>query len=189
VAVLRRAADGKLREIVRLGHPALRIRAEEVPPSRFGTRFLRDLGRDLVRTMVEGNGVGLAAPQIAVPLRAYAYYVPKEDGGEEQAARVLVNPVLVLEGVPDQLGWEGCLSVPGLRGLVPRHGRLTVRAVDVEGAPIEIVAESYHARIIQHEHDHIDGIIFLDRMQDLASLAFEEEWERYALEKDAPVEV
>lgn len=186
---MRRALDGKLREIVRLGHPVLRVRAEEVPAARFGTRFLRDLGRDLVRTMVEGNGVGLAAPQIAVPLRVYAYYVPREDGGEDQPARVLVNPVLGLEGPADQLGWEGCLSVPGLRGLVPRHGRITVRAVDVEGQPLEIEAEGYHARIVQHEHDHVDGVIFLDRMRDLSSLAYEEEWERYALEKDLPVEV
>jgi peptide deformylase len=188
VPVLHRAIDGKLREIVRLGHPALRARADEVPAARFGTRMLRDLGRDLVRTMHDNNGVGLAAPQIAVPLRVFAYYVPKDDAEEEVAARVLVNPVLHLEGAAEELGWEGCLSVPGLRGLVPRHERLTLRALDIEGLPIEVAAAGFHARVIQHEYDHLDGVIFVDRMRDLGSLAFEEEWERYALDREQPVE-
>lgn len=187
--MLRRSSDGKVREIVRLGHPVLRVRCDEVDPARFGTRMLRDLGRDLVRTMYEDSGVGLAAPQIAVPLRVFAYYVPKEGSVEEVPPRVLVNPVLSLEGPADELGWEGCLSIPGLRGLVPRHTRLTVRAVDVEGEPLEFAAEGFHARVIQHEFDHLDGVMFLDRMRDLASLSYEEEWDRYVGETDLAVEV
>ena len=184
-----RSMDGKRRPIVRLGHPVLRQRAEEVGADRFGTRFLRDLGRDLVRTMHEDNGVGLAAPQIAVPLRVFAYYLPREGAIEEIPPRVLVNPVLTLEGEPSELGWEGCLSVPGLRGVVPRHARIRVSAVDVEGDPVSFEAEGFHARVIQHEHDHLDGIIFVDRMTDLSSLAYEDELERFSSEQEVSVEV
>lgn len=183
------ALDGRRREVVRMGHPVLRQRAEEVPANRFGTRALRDLGRDLVRTMHEEDGAGLAAPQIATPLRVFAYQVPAKPGQPAVAPRVLVNPVLSLEGEADQLGWEGCLSIPGLRGLVPRHPRLRVTAFDVEGAPLEFTAEGFHARVIQHEYDHLDGVLFLDRMTDLRSLSFEEEWEAYAVDRGLTVEV
>jgi peptide deformylase len=184
-----RPLDGRHRTIVRLGHPALRHRAEPVPAERFGTRFLRDLGRDLVRTMFEDNGVGLAAPQIAVGVRALAYYVPGEGDHDEVPARVLVNPVLTLLGEPTELGWEGCLSIPGLRGLVSRHPAIRVAAVDPDGTPLEFEAEGFHARVIQHEVDHLDGVMFVDRMHDMASLTFEEEWEQYAHDRELPVEV
>jgi len=185
----RRSMDGKRREIVRLGHPVLRQRAEEIPRERFGTRFLRDLERDLLRTMFEDAGVGLAAPQIAAPVRAFAYYVPGEDDLDEVPPRVVFNPVLTLAGEATEMGWEGCLSIPGLRGKVPRHARLHVSGRDVDGAPLEFDAEGFHARVIQHEHDHLDGIVFLDRMTDMSSLSFEEEWDRFGSEKDLPVEV
>lgn len=172
-----------------MGHPVLRQRAEEVPASRFGTRALRDLGRDLVRTMHEESGAGLAAPQIAAPLRVFAYQVPSDKGQSAVPPTVLVNPVLAMDGVASELGWEGCLSIPGLRGLVPRHARLRVSAVDVEGTPVEFVAEGFHARVIQHEFDHLDGVLFLDRMRDLRALYYEDEWEEYAVDKDLPVEV
>ena len=185
----RRSMDGKRREIVRLGHPVLRQRAEEIPRERFGTRFLRDLERDLLRTMFEDAGVGLAAPQIAAPVRAFAYYVPGEDDRDEVAPRVVFNPVLTFAGEPTEMGWEGCLSVPGLRGKVPRYPRVRVSGRDADGEAVEIDAEGFHARVIQHEYDHLDGIVFLDRMTDMASLSFEEEWDRYGEEKHLPVEV
>jgi len=188
VTILPRPKDGRHRPIVRLGHPVLRQRAEEVPAHRFGTRFLRDLERDLLRTMFEDEGVGLAAPQIAVPLRVFAYFVPGEGGRDEVPPRVVVNPVLTLEGEPSVPGWEGCLSIPGLRGVVLRHPSLVMSGVDVDGEPLSLRAEGFHARVIQHEVDHLDGIVFLDRMRDLSSLAFEEEWDRYASGKDLPVE-
>jgi peptide deformylase len=181
--------DGKRREIVRLGHPVLRQRAPEVPPERFGTRFLRDLERDLLRTMFEDSGVGLAAPQIAAGVRAFAYYVPGDDDEDEVPPRVIFNPVLTFEGEPTEMGWEGCLSIPGLRGKVPRYRKVTVEAQDVDGQPVRIDAEGFHARVIQHEHDHLDGIMFVDRMPSMDSLSFEEEWDRYGKEKDLPVEV
>ena len=185
----RRSMDGKRREIVRLGHPVLRQRADEVPRERFGTRFLRDLERDLLRTMFEDSGVGLAAPQIAAPVRAFAYYVPGEGDEDEVAPRVVFNPVLTFDSEPSERGWEGCLSVPGLRGLVPRYPRVRVAGYDVDGQAVQIAAEGFHARVIQHEHDHLDGIMFVDRMTDMSSLSFEEEWDLYGQEKHLPVDV
>ena len=179
--------DGRRREIIHLGHPVLRERAEAVAPERLGTRFLRDLARDLVRTMFEDDGVGLAAPQIAAGVRVFAYYLPADKGQEEMQPRVLVNPELTLLGERTESAWEGCLSVPGLRGLVLRHPGVRVQAVDVEGEPINIEAEGFHARVIQHEFDHLDGIVFLDRMTDMSSLMFEPEWERYTKATDLSV--
>jgi peptide deformylase len=181
--------DGRLREVVRLGHPVLRQVAEAVPRERFGTRFLRDLGRDLLRTMFESKGMGLAAPQIAVPLRVFAYFVPGDGDDDEVAPRVIVNPVLTLAGESNVPGWEGCLSIPDLRGLVPRHPQLLLKGVDVDGKALEVQAEGLHARVIQHEYDHLDGIVFLDRMPDLRYLMFEEEWDQYAPHNDLPVDV
>ena len=172
-----------------MGNPVLRERAQDVPRDRFGTRFLRDLGRDLLRTMFEDNGAGLAAPQVGSSVRVFAYYVPGEGDRDQVAPRVLVNPVLTLLGEPTELGWEGCLSVPGLRGMVPRHPTVKVSAFDTDGNELTFEAEGFHARVIQHEYDHLDGIVFLDRMTDMSSLMFEEEWEQYAKEKDLPVEV
>lgn len=180
--------DGRRREIVRLGHPVLRQRAEEVPEARFGTRALRDLGRDLVRTMKEDNGVGLAATQVAVPWRVFSYFLP-EDGDEVGVPpRVVVNPVLEFEGEPGELAWEGCLSVPGLRGLVPRYPGLRLIGRSVEGDPLEIHAAGFHARVIQHEFDHLDGVVFLDRMVNLHTLSYEEEWDRHHDDLLEPVE-
>ena len=184
-----RSKDGKRRQIVRMGHPVLRQRAEEVGPERFGTRFLRDLERDLIRTMFEDNGAGLAAPQIAVPVRAFAYYVPGDHGEDEVAPRVVVNPELTLIGERDDPGWEGCLSIPGMRGLVSRHHRVRLVGRNVDGEPVEIDAAGFHARVIQHEFDHLDGILFIDRMTDLRTLAYDDEWERYAEDRELPVEV
>jgi peptide deformylase len=187
--VTTRALDGRHRTIVRMGNPVLRERAQDVPRDRFGTRFLRDLGRDLLRTMFEDSGAGLAAPQVGSSVRVFAYYVPGEGDREQVAPRVLVNPVLTLAGEPTELGWEGCLSVPGLRGMVPRHPTVKVSAFDTDGNELTFEAEGFHARVIQHEYDHLDGIVFLDRMTDMSSLMFEEEWEQYAKGKDLPVEV
>jgi len=172
-------AGGRIREVVRLGHPVLRQRAAEVPAERFGTRKLRELAQDLVRTMHAASGVGLAAPQIAVPWRVFAYYVPA-DYGEDVPPRVVVNPVILPLDETTEEDWEGCLSVPGLRGLVPRYVRIEVQGYSVEGEPVRYTAEGFHARVVQHEQDHLDGIVFLDRMRSLASLAFETEWERFS---------
>jgi peptide deformylase len=172
----------RLLEVVRLGHPVLRAMAEPVPEDWFGSGRLRELGEDLIRTMLEEDGVGLAAPQVAEPLRLFAYWLPASDAAGELAPTVLVNPEL--RAIGDELveGWEGCLSIPGLRGLVPRHERIKVRARTVAGETVSLTADGFHARVLQHEFDHLDGIVFLDRMSSVRSLAFEPEWERYVLD-------
>ena len=97
---------------------------------------------------------------------------------------MLVNPELKVVDSDLEDGWEGCLSIPGLRGIVPRHRRIKVKARTLDGSTISLTAEGFHARVIQHEHDHLDGIVFIDRMTSAHSLTFEEEWERYVLESE-----
>jgi peptide deformylase len=171
-------------DVVRLGHPVLRAVAEPVPVDWFGTGRLADFARELVRTMLMSEGVGLAAPQVAEPLRLFAYWVPAVGDDPEIAPTVLVNPEIRVIGEEIEDGWEGCLSIPGLRGLVPRHHRIKVKARSVDGEQVSLTAHSFHARVIQHEHDHLDGIVFLDRMTSTRSLTFEDEWDRYVLSEE-----
>lgn len=171
-------------EVVRLGHPVLRSVADEVPEDWFGSGRLADLGDAMVRTMIEEEGVGLAAPQVAQGLRLFAYWVPETDEHPGIAPMVLVNPDIRAIGDKVEEGWEGCLSIPGLRGLVPRPRRVKVKARSVDGEPVSLTADGFHARVIQHENDHLDGVVFLDRMTSTLSLAFEPEWERYVLEAE-----
>ena len=171
-----------LLKVVKLGHPVLRSVADEVPEDWLGTGRLVDLGEALVRTMIEEQGVGLAAPQVAEGIRLFTYWVPETDEHPEIAPTILVNPEIRPIGDEEEEGWEGCLSIPGLRGLVPRSRRVKVKASTVEGEPISLTADGFHARVIQHENDHLDGVVFLDRMTSTHSLAFEPEWERYVLE-------
>jgi peptide deformylase len=173
-----------LLEVVRLGHPVLRSMAEDVPEEWFGSGRLADLGRAMVRTMIEEEGVGLAAPQVAERLRLFTYWVPETDEHPEIAPTVLVNPEIRAIGDDIEEGWEGCLSIPELRGLVPRSRRVKVKARNVEGEAVSMTADGFHARVIQHEYDHLDGIVFLDRMTSTQSLAFEPEWVQYTLESE-----
>lgn len=177
-------APARLLEVIRLGHPLLRAAAEPVPEDWFDTGRLHQMGADLIHTMIEEQGVGLAAPQVAEPLRLFAYWVPGTDDSAEVSPTVVVNPEI--RPVGDELveGWEGCLSVPGLRGVVPRFQRIKVRGRTVTGEPLSLTADAFQARVIQHEYDHLDGVVFLDRMTSALSLAFEEEWERYVLAED-----
>jgi len=177
-------AEPDLLEVVRLGHPTLREVAEAVPEDLFGSARLQRLARALIRTMFEESGVGLAAPQVAEPLRLFAYWVPGTEDEPEIAPSVVVNPEIRAVGDHLEEGWEGCLSIPHLRGLVPRHSRIKVRGRSVDGEPISLTADGFHARVLQHENDHLDGIVFLDRMTSMASLAFEDEWERYDLGRE-----
>lgn len=173
--------EARLLEVVRLGHPVLRSVAEPVSEELFASGRLVDLGRDMVQTMIEENGVGLAAPQVAEGLRLFSYWVPESDDEPETPPTVLVNPEIRAVGEELEEGWEGCLSIPGLRGLVPRYRRIKVKARNLDGEAISLTADGFHARVIQHEYDHLDGVVFLDRMSSAQSLAFEPEWERYVL--------
>jgi peptide deformylase len=173
--------EARVLDVIRLGHPVLRQVADPVPQDLFGSGWLHDLSMSMIRTMSDQQGVGLAAPQIAEALRLFVYWVPEDDLHAEIAPTVLVNPEVRPIGGDIEQGWEGCLSIPGLRGMVPRHRRIKVKACTFEGDPVSLTADGFHARVIQHETDHLDGVVFLDRMHDLDSLAFEPEWERYVL--------
>lgn len=175
-----------IRPIVRLGHPALRIPAEPIAPSRLASEEIQTLIDDLFETMHEAKGVGLAATQVGVSLQLFVYAAvdPEAPSEHQPELKVVVNPMV--EPVAGEMvyDWEGCLSIPDLRGLVPRHPAVRVHGLDRTGHPIDYRAEGYEARIVQHEFDHLNGIVFLDRMRDLRSLAFTDEWERYLTSPD-----
>ncbi len=168
-------------KIARMGHPVLREVAESVgDPSH---PEIRRLARDMVETMVDAGGAGLAAPQVHVPARMIVFRVPAERTveGEEPApgVTVLLNPEVEPLGPETAVSWEGCLSIPGLRGAVPRFLRIRYRGLDLDGAPVSVEAAGFHARVVQHEVDHLDGVLYLERMEDLRLLAFDEEMRRY----------
>jgi peptide deformylase len=165
--------------IVRLGHPALRTPAEAVSPERVPEPSFQRLIEDMIETMHDAEGVGLAAPQVGFGLQLFVYEAPELAGGRAVPLRVLINPMVEPEPGDLVYDWEGCLSIPDLRGLVPRHPAVRVRGLDRAGAAVDFLAEGFEARIVQHEFDHLNGVVFLDRMRDLQSLAFYEEWESY----------
>jgi peptide deformylase len=156
-----------------MGDPRLLERAE--PVKAFDTPELHTLLADMRETMAALDGAGLAAPQIGVGLRVVIFGVhanPRYPDAEEVPDTVLINPVL--EPVDDEMaeGWEGCLSVPGMRGLVPRYRRLRYRGFDERGAPIDRTVADFHARVVQHEVDHLDGILYPRRIRDLTKFGF-----------------
>jgi peptide deformylase len=164
-----------VRPVLRMGHPLLQQVA--APVERYGTPELRELLRDMDDTMRALNGAGIAAPQIGVPLRVVIFEVtrnPRYPQAEPVPYTVLVNPILERLGDEQEEGWEGCLSVPGLRGLVPRHLRLRYSGFDADGRPIERSVSGFHARVVQHEVDHLDGILYPMRIRDLRNLRFED---------------
>jgi peptide deformylase len=214
--------------IVRLGHPALRGVALALDPEGLGDAAVQALIDSLIETMRNAHGVGLAAPQVGVPLQIFVYEqaaqpapaaeqaaVPPDPGPAEAGAtaaaeapaadagapsagaasgaasgeaadgpptiplHTVINPMLTPLAGEMVYDWEGCLSIPELRGLVPRHPAVRVRGLDRHGRPLDYAAQGLEARIIQHEFDHLNGIVFLDRMRDLKTLACREEWERY----------
>lgn len=165
-----------IRPVLRMGHPRLLERSR--PVEAFGTEELRTLLVDMEDTMHHLNGAGLAAPQIGVGLRVVIFGVtsnPRYPDAEEVPYTVLVNPVIEpLDSVMEE-GWEGCLSVPGMRGVVPRHLRIRYSGFDADGGRIERVAEGFHARVVQHECDHLDGILYPMRVRDFTRFGFIEE--------------
>ncbi|HUQ75706.1 MAG TPA: peptide deformylase [Burkholderiales bacterium] len=164
-----------IRDVLRMGDPRLLQRSEEV--KAFGTPELQALLQDMRHTMAHLNGAGLAAPQIGVGLRVVIFGVqanPRYPGVEEVPDTVLINPILEPLGEDMEEAWEGCLSVPGMRGAVPRYTRLRYRGFDENGKPFEREASDFHARVVQHEVDHLDGILYPMRIRDLAKFGFNE---------------
>lgn len=165
-----------IRPILRLGHPVLRQVA--APVTEFATPALEELVSDMLQTMRANNGAGLAAIQIGVLLRVVIFELesnPRYPEAEPVPLTVLVNPEIEILSVERELGWEGCLSVPGLRGLVPRYKSLRYRGYDPLGRPIERTVDGFHARVVQHECDHLDGILYPQRIEDMTAFGFQEE--------------
>jgi peptide deformylase len=165
-----------VREVLRMGHPLLAEVAK--PVERLGTSELAALVADMKETMEAENGAGLAAPQIGVSQRVVIFGVtsnPRYPDAEEVPFTVLVNPKIVMLTRDVESDWEGCLSVPGMRGMVPRYTKLRYTGTDEDGNPIDRVAEGFHARVVQHECDHLDGILYPQRMADMSMFGFTKE--------------
>ena len=170
-------------KIARMGHPVLGMPANPVPDPR--APEIHRLVNDMVETMIDANGAGLAAPQVHMPLRVVVFQAPGErtDPGLLEDERfdhtapltVLINPEIAVMDPTPEGGWEGCLSVPGLRGWVERPAHIRYRGLGLDGKLIERVARGFHARVVQHECDHLDGRLYTSRMSDLSRLIFESE--------------
>jgi peptide deformylase len=163
-----------IRDVLRMGHPVLLQQA--APVTRFD-ESLQSLLVDMRDTMAHLNGAGLAAPQIGVSLRVVIFGVqanPRYPGVEEVPDTVLINPVITPLSDETEEGWEGCLSVPGMRGWVPRYYKLKYSGVDECNRPFERIAEGFHARVVQHECDHLDGILYPMRIRDFTRFGFNE---------------
>jgi peptide deformylase len=176
-------------KIARMGHPVLARKAEPVADPT--APEIRALVGDMIETMIDANGAGLAAPQVHVPSRVVVFQAPPERAGPDlpedeafdhaAALTVLINPVIEILGSEREAGWEGCLSLPGLRGKVSRSAHIRYSGFTPEGERLSRVARGFHARVVQHECDHLDGILYPQRMSDLRDLIFESEW-RHRLE-------
>jgi peptide deformylase len=162
-----------VRDILKMGDARLLRMAE--PVRDFDTPELHALVADMFDTMAAANGAGLAAPQIGVDLRLVIFGFKRNERYPDAPPvpqTVLVNPTVTPLGDALEEGWEGCLSVPGMRGVVPRHARIRYAGLDAEGRPIEREAEGFHARVVQHECDHLDGVLYPMRIRDLRHFGF-----------------
>ena len=167
-----------IRNILRIGHPALRARAAEVPDDWFGSKRLQQLIDDLLDTKLAFSGAGLAAPQIDEPWRVFEIglrHNPRYPDADPLPERALINPVI--KSIGDELiaGWEGCLSVPGLRGEVKRWQRIHLKWQDREGAFHTEEIQDFHARVVQHENDHLNGVLFPDSLTSPLAFGFTDE--------------
>ena len=175
-------------KIARMGHPVLAQTAQSV--ANPAAPEIRRLVSDMIETMIDANGAGLAAPQVHVPLRVVVFQAPegRSDPGLSEAERfdhtapltVLINPRIEVVDDVIEGGWEGCLSVPGLRGFVERPFHVRYRGFDLDGREVARTAKGFHARVVQHECDHLDGILYPSRMNDLGKLIFESEARHWA---------
>lgn len=172
-------------KVARMGHPVLRQKARELSKKEIQSEEIRRLIRDMIETMQEYTGIGLAAPQVhhsvQLAIIGYSGDNPRYPDQEPQPLRVLINPKITVLDSKEQGFWEGCLSVPELRGLVYRPRKIQVDYLDEEAKPQKIVAEDFLATVFQHELDHLAGVLYVDRIKDTTKLAFLEEYRRYWL--------
>jgi len=171
-------------KVTRLGHPVLRQVAEFVAPETIAQPKFQQFIDDMIETMHEYEGVGLAAPQVHVSQQVAVLEVakhPRYPDAPSVPLTVLINPQVTVVAETTVDGWEGCLSIPDLRGVVPRYSELRVEALDRHGKPLDFIAKDFHARVVQHEYDHLQGKVYLDRMPSLDTLTHLTEWQRYWL--------
>ena len=174
-----------------MGHPVLRSKAKPLTPGEIKTPHVQRLIDDMFETMAEYSGIGLAAPQVHEGMRLFVAGLRTADAplaelgaDAEMPYIVVINPQLTMVGEKTDEGWEGCLSIPDIRGLVPRAHEIKVDALDRKGRPQHFVARGLPARVIQHETDHLDGVLFFDRMRRLETLTFMDEYRRYWVEHE-----
>jgi peptide deformylase len=170
-------------KVARMGHPVLRQKARPIVPKELKTVLLQKFIDDMIETMQEYSGVGLAAPQVHESLRVFVAHLDHDGRGSGEPIAV-INPEIEVIGTHVIEGWEGCLSIPDIRGRVIRASEIRVSALDRHGKRIEINAKDFPARVIQHETDHLDGVLFFDRMRSFESLTYMEEYSRYHLKRD-----
>lgn len=161
-----------------MGHPVLRERARPLDKSDIKSVSVQKLIDDMIDTMHEYHGVGLAAPQVHEGLRLFVALLDEEPDAKSEAA-VIINPEIVRNGSATEEGWEGCLSIPDIRGMVPRYTDIRLNALDRNGRPLELTLKKFPARVAQHETDHLDGVLFFDRMTSFQSLTFMDEYSRF----------
>jgi peptide deformylase len=176
-------------KVARMGHPVLRAAARPIERGEIRRPQLQGLLDDMIDTMMEYRGVGLAAPQVHEGLRVFVAQLADEESDEgrpdlDEEPTVIINPEIDVLDEHLVEDWEGCLSIPDIRGLVPRARAIVARGLDRTGAPLEIHASGFTARVIQHETDHLDGVLFFDRMSDFGSLTYLEEYTRYWRKND-----
>ena len=166
-----------------MGHPVLRERARPLEKSDLRSPLVQTLIDDMIETMHEYTGVGLAAPQVHAGLRLFVALL-EEDPSSKTTATVVINPEIVPNSPAQQEGWEGCLSIPDIRGMVPRFTDITVKALDRNGRAFDLRLTKFAARVAQHETDHLDGTLFFDRMTSLTSLTYLDEYSRFHSKDD-----
>ena len=170
-------------KVARMGHPVLRTRAQAIERADIKSAAVQRLIDDMIDTMTEYHGVGLAAPQVHESLRLFVVAFdpsqPEPDDDQPLECVAIINPEITPLGDEMVEDWEGCLSIPDIRGRVPRLRDLGLRAYDRKGERFEVRLQNFQARVIQHENDHLDGVLFFDRMRSFNSLAFLDEYSRY----------
>jgi peptide deformylase len=169
-------------KVARMGHPVLRAKARALDKRDIRDATIQKLIDDMIETMTEYHGVGLAAPQVHEGLRLFVAAIDSRDEDEEEVEPepiAIINPEITVVGPDVVEDWEGCLSIPDVRGRVPRAREIKVRAYDRRGERIELRAHDFPARVIQHEADHLDGVLFFDRMRSFETLTFLDEYSRY----------
>ena len=170
-------------KVARMGHPVLRERARSLDKSDLKSVAIQKLIDDMIDTMHEYHGVGLAAPQVHEGLRLFVALLDEDPDAKSEAA-VIINPEIVPDGSEIEEGWEGCLSIPDIRGMVPRHTDIRLKALDRNGRTIELPLKNFPARVAQHETDHLDGVLFFDRMKSFNTLTFLDEYSRFWAKDD-----